>query len=104
MMEKTARIKGMVCRRCIATVKDIFMQEGFLVTKIDLGEVRYQPQQPDASFKKVEALLSAEGFELLDDKQSRLIAKVKELVEGLWQEPENKSGSFSALIAETFHK
>lgn len=75
------RIKGMVCRRCISTVKEVLMEEGFNVIKIELGEVLYRPGNPLASLEKVKGRLSEEGFQVLDDKQAGLIAKTKELVE-----------------------
>ena len=94
------RIKGMVCRRCIATVKDIFMEEGFDVTNITLGEVAYQWRKPDASLDKVKERLAEEGFQTLDDKQSRIIAKVKELVEEHLSGPEHHRHNFSEMVAE----
>ena len=96
------RIKGMVCRRCISTVKDIFMQEGFEVTDIALGEVTYQPQTSDASLQKVEAQLMEEGFEPLGDKQSRIIARIKELVEQHLSGPEHHEHNFSQMVTDAF--
>jgi AraC family transcriptional regulator len=100
-MEKQLRIKGMVCRRCIATVKDIFMKEGFIVTKIELGEVIYKPRHPDASLEKVWLDLQEEGFQPLDDKQSRLIARVKELVEEQVSGKANSGPNFSEVVARS---
>ncbi len=104
-MEETMRIKGMVCRRCIATVKDVFMREGFTVTKINLGEVNYHLFQENASLDTVKASLLSEGFQVLDDKQSLLMGKVKELIANQWDhsgangsQPEHKN--LSTLIAE----
>src|SRR5688500_9950808 len=85
-MEKTVKIKGMVCRRCIEIVKDIFESQGLPVNEVKLGEVTYHEKDGQA-FEAVTRLLKAEGFELLTDKQSLIIAKVKELVE---QELNNK--------------
>ncbi len=99
-MEKLMRIKGMVCRRCIATVKDIFKEAGFVVTGITLGEVFYQPGGPDASLDNVKYQLAEEGFQTLDDKQSRIIARVKELVEEHLSGPEHHSHNFSEMVAE----
>ncbi len=99
-MEKLTRIKGMVCRRCIATVKDIFMAEGFHVNKIELNEVLYTPSGPEASLEKVRYHLAEEGFEPLDDKQSRIIARVKELVEEHLSGPEHHSHNFSEMVTE----
>ena len=97
------RIKGMVCRRCIATVKDIFMAEGFRVSKIELGEVLYSPNRPEASLDKVRYHLVEEGFEPLDDKQSRIIARVKELVEEHLSGPEHHNHNFSEMVTEALY-
>jgi AraC-like DNA-binding protein len=102
-MEKRMRIKGMVCRRCIATVKDIFMAEGFRVHDIGLGEVQYSPGGPEASLEKVRAHLAAEGFAPLDDKQSRIIARVKELVEAHLSGPEHHNHNFSEMVTEALY-
>jgi AraC family transcriptional regulator len=100
-MENLMRIKGMVCRRCISTVKDIFMEEGFNVNKIDLGEVVYTPKQSDASLDGVKYRLVEEGFQPLDDKQSQIIAKVKELVEEHLSGPEHHTHNFSQMVTES---
>jgi len=97
------RIKGMVCRRCIATVKDIFMAEGFRVNAVELGEVRYTPGGPGASLERVKEGLAAEGFEPLDDKQSRIIARVKELVEEHLSGPEHHNHNFSEMVTESLY-
>ncbi len=102
-MEKRMRIKGMVCRRCIATVKDIFMAEGFQVDGIQLGEVQYTPTRPEASLERVKAQLTGEGFEPLDDRQSRIIARVKELVEEHLSGPGHHSHNFSEMVTEALY-
>ncbi len=90
----------MVCRRCISTVKDIFMEEGFQVNRIELGEVEYAPKGPDVSLDKVKYRLQEEGFQPLDDKQSQLIAKVKQLVEEHLSGPEHHNHNFSQMVTQ----
>ena len=102
-MENRMRIKGMVCRRCIATVKDIFMAEGFRVDAIELGEVQYTPDRPDASLEKVKAQLAGEGFQPLDDKQSRIVGRVKELVEEHLSGPGHHNHNFSEMVTEALY-
>jgi AraC-like DNA-binding protein len=102
-MENLMRIKGMVCRRCIATVKDIFMEEGFSVSRINLGEVVYAPVRADASPEAVKGRLAEEGFAPLDDKQSRIIARVKELVEEHLSGPEHHGHNFSEMVTEALY-
>jgi AraC-like DNA-binding protein len=102
-MEEQARIKGMVCRRCIETVKEIFMDEGFTVSGIDLGQVTYHSPTADVSLKEVSRRLKEEGFSLLDDKQSRTVAKVKELVEEHLSGPDHANHNFSQMVMEALH-
>lgn len=96
------RIKGMVCRRCIATVKEIFMEEGFAVNKVALGEVNYTPAEA-ASIEKVKQRLAEEGFAVLDDKQSRIMATVKRLVEEHLSGPDHHEHNFSQMVTEALH-
>lgn len=103
-MKKTVQIKGMVCRRCIATVKDVFMTLGFSVTQVELGQVEFDTDAPDMALEPLRKALEAEGFALLDDKQSREVARMKELVETLWDHPGTPSKPFSALLADAFNK
>lgn len=102
-VQQRMRIKGMVCRRCIATVKDIFMAEGFRIDAIELGEVQYTPAGPEASLEKVKAQLAAEGFQPLDDKQSRIITRVKELVEEHLSGPGRHNHNFSEMVTEALY-
>lgn len=97
------RIKGMVCRRCIATVKDVFMDEGFRVDGIQLGEVQFTPAGPEASLERVKARLAEEGFQPLDDRQSRIVGRVKELVEEHLSGPEHHHHNFSEMVTEALY-
>jgi AraC-like DNA-binding protein len=102
-MQQRMRIKGMVCRRCIATVKDIFMAEGFQVDDIQLGEVQYTPGGPEASLERVKAQLDEEGFQPLDDRQSRIVGRVKELVEEHLSGPAHHNHNFSEMVTEALY-
>lgn len=99
-MEKTVKIKGMVCRRCIEIVKEIFQSQGFIVFKIKLGEVTYK-ETDSSSFDQVKHLLLEEGFEILTDKQSLIIIRVKELVESQLTDSESHTKSFASSVTES---
>jgi AraC-like DNA-binding protein len=70
---------------------------------VELGEVRYTPGGPGASLERVKERLAAEGFEPLDDKQSRIIARVKELVEEHLSGPEHHNHNFSEMVTEALY-
>lgn len=101
-MKEIVKIKGMVCRRCIDTVQKIYQSQGFNVERVELGEVTYSTNSLDAAKEKVKALLTSQGFEILDDKQTRIINKVKELVQKYLQEPE-KSKNFTTHISSSMN-
>jgi AraC-like DNA-binding protein len=73
-------IKNMVCRRCITAVQKIFDDAGYAVQEISLGEVTIAEQPDDDAINKIDVTLNKLGFELIDDRRSRLIEKVKNLI------------------------
>lgn len=100
-MEKTVKIKGMVCRRCIDTVRKIFERQQLQVSKVELGQITYQTDT-DINMQEIEHLLQAEGFEILTDRQSAIIHKIKALADKQLAE-DNHIKNFAALVASTLH-
>lgn len=76
----TIFIKNMVCARCERTVERLLIEAGLEVKRIRLGEADIDNEPSPGSMKMVRNLLYAEGFELLDDRMSRIIAQVKNLI------------------------
>ncbi len=74
-------IKNMVCNRCILVVENVLKQEGIDDVSVSLGEVDFGAIT--ISEDKIEALdqkFEELGFELINDKKSRLIEKIKSVV------------------------
>lgn len=81
-MEKVF-IKNMVCRRCTMSVQAVLENLGINPISVELGEVQLaQTLTPDEKQQLQGALLDL-GFELIDDKKSKLIEQVKTLVREL---------------------
>ena len=78
MKPEWIHIRGMVCNRCIATVQKELEAMGLAVKDIRLGEVLLH--QPPADSNELEQRLKSQGFELLKDRQSKLVDNVKALV------------------------
>ncbi|HEX5652322.1 MAG TPA: AraC family transcriptional regulator [Chitinophagaceae bacterium] len=99
-------IKGMVCQRCITTVKDQLESAGLELEDINLGEVTLATHTslPDAAL--IEQKLSPLGFSLLEDKKAKLVKEVKSLVgevyNGVFDFPNDFR--FSVLAAERLGK
>lgn len=75
--ERTLYIKNMVCPRCIRVVKEDLEKLGIEVIELELGraEVIYdQNEIPDAHVKET---LERAGFEILEDKDQKIIENIK---------------------------
>lgn len=77
---KIIYIKNMVCNRCIRVVREEFEKLGLVVKNIKLGEVEVLNDEPTLDVKRISEVLVANGFELLDNKNSRVIEKIKVLL------------------------
>ena len=77
---KNIYIKNMVCNRCIKVVREEFEKLGLVVKNIQLGEVEVVNDEANLDMKRISEVLVTNGFELLDNKNSRIIEKTKVLL------------------------
>lgn len=73
-------VKNMVCQRCIKVVREGLQQLGVPVAEVQLGLVRTQQELPTEKLAEVREQLAHNGFELIDDKRTRLIEQTKTLI------------------------
>jgi AraC-like DNA-binding protein len=73
-------IKNMVCNRCIMVVKSELEKIGLQPISVALGEVELSQDLTANEKQTVAKTLSQLGFELLDDKISRTIERIKNLI------------------------
>lgn len=74
-------VKNMVCNRCNLVVKDTLDKNGLPHAAVSLGEIDFGSETlSDKQILKLEIELEALGFELINDKKSRLIEKIKKTV------------------------
>lgn len=73
-------IKNMVCNRCKMVVKSEMEELGLFPLEVELGEVTLKNDLTEEEKKRVNDRFLELGFELIDDKKSRLIERVKNLV------------------------
>lgn len=79
-METTLYIKNMVCHRCIKVVNDELTKLGYEVSKITLGEALIKSSETSPDVSEIRKVLLENGFDLVDDKNSKLIEKIKVLI------------------------
>ncbi len=73
-------IKNMVCDRCKMVVKAELEKAGLHPQQVELGEVTLDRELGSAEKEEIGRQLEALGFELIDDRKSRLIEKTKTLI------------------------
>ena len=71
------KIKNMVCPRCIKVVDEELNKLGHTIKDIKLGEVIVDDTLNIEQLTQIKEVLRKNGFELIDDKKSRIIEKIK---------------------------
>lgn len=97
-------IKNMVCGRCKMVVKDELIKFGLHPKNIELGEVEIEEELDSKKKKQLDIILQSFGFELIDDKKSRLIEKIKNNIVDLVHYSEDQLHTkFSEYISHKLH-
>lgn len=96
-------IKNMVCGRCIKVVREEFENLGLQIKNIQLGDVEVVNDEAKLDMQKISNVLVENGFELLDNRNSRIIEKVKVSIINMIKtvdEGEDLNINFSKYLAE----
>lgn len=98
-------VKNMVCNRCIMVVKQELEQLQLHPLQVSLGEVVLQEDKlSDAQHAAVEKALGQAGFELISDRNGRIIEKIKNvIITQVHHSNEELRQKFSALISSELH-
>ncbi|MGL5015396.1 MAG: helix-turn-helix domain-containing protein [Bacteroidales bacterium] len=79
----TIYIKNMVCDRCIFVVRTIFAQHLITIHNIRLGEVEIVTPLTSDQQEKLRVSLEEVGFEVMDNRRSKLIEQIKSTIREL---------------------
>lgn len=78
--ENVLHIKNMVCNRCIMVVQSQLEQLGLHPVSVELGVAVLPDRITEEIYRKVKAALEPLGFELIDDRKSQIIERIKNAV------------------------
>jgi AraC-like DNA-binding protein len=93
-------IKYMVSNRCKIAVKDELKKLGLHYIMVDLGEVEIMEDLSDEAMGLAKTALFSAGFELMDDKRSVLIERIKNtVVEMIYHSNEVITTKFSHYLS-----
>ncbi len=95
----------MVCNRCKMVVKDELIKFGVHPISIELGEVEIAEELNAQNKNQLNEVLLSFGFELIDDKKSRLIEQIKNsIVEQVHYTQHPLTNNFSEHISQKLHQ
>lgn len=96
----------MVCNRCITAVENVFSKLDYQNFKVSMGLVELEENQISGDRKELlKTKLNNLGFELIDDKKSRLIESIKNLIIEKIHHDDLVNNTFvwSNIISDTLH-
>jgi len=97
-------IKNMVCNRCKTAVQNEFEKIGVHPISVELGEVETLNEIPKKQLAELENSLKNIGFELIDDKKSRLIEQIKnEIIRLVHHSTAIENTNLSTILSEKLH-
>ena len=101
----TLYIKNMVCDRCKMVVTRELEKHGIDFTNVELGEIELNKMPADGKLSDFKKEIEILGFELIDDKKSRIIGKIKaEIIKVIHQPDKKIKVNFSSYLSEKIGK
>lgn len=89
----------MVCDRCIYAVDKVMADAG-ISANVSLGEVETPIELTNEQLGSLKTELEHLGFEILDDKRTKLVEKIKAVIIRTIHHPGERTFNLSVLIAE----
>jgi AraC family transcriptional regulator len=98
-------IKGMVCERCISVIKEGISKLGYEVEKVSLGKLSIKSEIDNVGYDRIETFLDENGFEMISNRQVRIVAQAKELINEVFGQNVKYDAKlkFSSLLSESLH-
>jgi AraC-like DNA-binding protein len=95
----------MVCNRCVSVVANEIKKLGYEDAVITMGEVNIPQDLSKEDQQKIASALNTHGFEIIDDKKSTLIEKIKTIViDQIHHSNDRLKVNYSTLISDKLAK
>jgi AraC-like DNA-binding protein len=105
-MPEVLLVKNMVCHRCLLAVEDVLKKSAIPFTKVITGEIHLPGKIAQKQIDELGTSLASIGLELIDNRMSGLIEKIKQLViKKARIEVDAKEGkkNLSAYLSQNLH-
>lgn len=95
----------MVCERCISVIKEGISKLGYEVEKVSLGKLSIKSEIDNVGYDRIETFLDENGFEMISNRQVRIVAQAKELINEVFGQNVKYDAKlkFSSLLSESLH-
>ncbi len=94
----------MVCNRCIASVKSDIEKAGLELLKIELGEAEVKGTPSSEQVQNLNNSLKNSGFEIIDNRKSRLIEQIKNIITDIVQNDKiSNTVNLSSLLSQSLN-
>lgn len=102
MKKEVLQVKNMVCDRCKMSVSSILTDLNIPFTSVSLGEVVLERLIDSQEKAQLQEEFSKVGFRLIDDKNEKLVNKIKSLIiEEVYQSRAMSNRKLSDILAAT---
>jgi AraC family transcriptional regulator len=104
-MASEINIKGMVCERCVSVIKEGITNLGYEVYKVSLGKLSLKSDIGKEDYNRIEYFLSENGFEMISNRQVRIVNQAKELINEVFGRNVKYDAKlkFSSHLSEMLH-
>jgi len=100
----TLVIRNMVCDRCIAAVQRIVDGVPLETVRVALGEVELASTPNEEMLHRLAVQLRAAGFDLVEDRDSAIITRVKAAIITQVHHSEGRRVELAQLVQDTVHR
>jgi AraC-like DNA-binding protein len=98
-------IKNMVCNRCIAVVRNEMETAGYHPVDVAMGTVDLEEELSPEKLDDLHKKLRSHGFELIDDKRSKLVEQIKTIIiQQVHYSPGRPKINYSDLLSRELRK
>ena len=98
-------IKNMVCNRCKLVVNDIVNKVGIEDAMVEMGKVTFSGELNPGQYQVLRDYLEEVGFEIIDDRKSRIIEAIKKsVIELVRNELNTITVNYSVYLEQKVHK
>ena len=70
----------MVCNRCIKVIREELIKNKIDFTQVELGKIYFNHHLSNQNKESIKQIIEKEGFELLEDRETKIINQIKSLI------------------------